>query len=107
MGDREHEGRRRRRSVRDDHLPSMNRIADADAAAVMDRDPGGAAYGVDKRVQEGPVGDGVAPIAHPFRLVARRCHGPGIQVVASDDKVRFPPNSEQRIRSTSNLGELQ
>ena len=46
-------------SATSDH-PGVDRVADADAAAVMERDPAGAAGGVEQGVEQRPVGDGVA-----------------------------------------------
>ena len=41
-------------------------VADAHAAAVMERHPGGAAHGIDQRVQDRPVADGIGAVAHAF-----------------------------------------
>ena len=41
-------------------LPGVDGAADADAAAVVDAHPGGPGRGVDQRVEQRPVGDGVA-----------------------------------------------
>ena len=72
------------RAVGDDHHAGMQRVADADAAAVMDRHPGGAGRCVEQRVQDRPVGDRVAAIAHAFRLAVRRRHRSGIEMIAAD-----------------------
>jgi len=45
------------------HLAGMDRAADPYPSAVMDADPGCPGCGVDQRVEEGPVGDGVAAVA--------------------------------------------
>src|SRR6185436_2691955 len=42
--------------------------AHADAAAVVDGDPGGAAGDVQQGVQDGPVGDGVGAVGHRLGL---------------------------------------
>ena len=44
-----------RRAVADDDHAGMLRIADADAAAVMQRNPGGPARAVEQRVEQRPV----------------------------------------------------
>ena len=73
-----------RRAVGDDDHPGMNRVADADAAAVMHRHPGGAGGGVQQRVQNRPVGDGVAAVAHAFGLAVRRGDRSGVEMIAAD-----------------------
>ena len=47
------------------------RAADADAAAVVDRHPGGAGRDVDHRVEQRPVGDGVGAVEHRLGLAVR------------------------------------
>ena len=59
------------RSVRDDDHAGMLRIADADAAAIMNRNPGRAGRGVDERIQQRPIRDRVAAVDHPFGLAIR------------------------------------
>src|SRR5207237_4085622 len=73
-----------RRAVGDDDLASVQRISDSDAAAVVKRNPGRAARGVEKRIEDRPVGDGVGPVLHPLRLAERRRDAPRIEVVATD-----------------------
>src|SRR5919108_4110449 len=51
-------------AIGDDYLPRMERVANPDPAAVVERDPGGAARDVEHCVQDWPVGDGVASVAH-------------------------------------------
>src|SRR6187397_1254569 len=48
------------RPVGHDHLARMQRIADADAAAVVERDPRSSTGHVEQRVLDGPVGNGIA-----------------------------------------------
>ena len=55
--------RPRARCRRRRHLAGVDRLAHADAAAVMDRDPARAAGGVEQRVQQRPVGDRVGAVA--------------------------------------------
>ena len=77
------------RAVGHDDHSGVQRVADADAAAMMDRDPRGPARRVEQRVQHRPVGDGVAAIAHPFCLAVGRGHRSGVEVVAADDDRRL------------------
>ena len=59
------------RAVGDDHHAGVERIADADAAAVVGPRPSVAPLdGVEQRVQDRPVGDGVAAVAHAFGFAA-------------------------------------
>ena len=52
------------------------------------RHPGGAADGVDERVEQRPVGDRVGAVAHRLGLAVRRGDGAGVEVVAADDDGR-------------------
>jgi urocanate hydratase len=51
--------------------PGMGVIRHADATAVMDRHPRGAGRRVHQGVEDRPVRDGVAPVAHRLRLAER------------------------------------
>ncbi len=42
-----------------------------------------------KRVQQGPVGDGIRAIFHGFGLAVGRGHGAGVEVIAPDDHRRL------------------
>jgi hypothetical protein len=77
------------RAVGDDHLPGVQRVADAHAAAVVERDPARAAGDVQQRVQDRPVGDGVAAVLHRLGLAEGRGHRAGVQVVAADHDGRL------------------
>ena len=55
-----------------------------DAAAVVDRDPGGAAGDVDHRVEQRPVGHRVGAVAHRLGLALGRGDRAGVEVVAAD-----------------------
>src|SRR5207244_5834237 len=55
-------------AVGDDDHAGVERVADADAAAVVDADPRRAGRGVEQRVQHRPVGDGVGAVAHRLGL---------------------------------------
>ena len=51
---------------------AVERVADADSAPVMDRDPGRAGRCVHQGIEDRPVGDRVAAVAHAFRLAEGR-----------------------------------
>ena len=51
----------------------MLRKTDAYTAAVVNRNPRCAGSGVDERVEQRPVGDGVAAVEHAFRFPIGRC----------------------------------
>jgi hypothetical protein len=76
-------------AVADHHHAGVLRIAHADAAAVVQADPGRAARGVEQGVQQWPVADGVAAVAHRFGLAVGRGHRAAIEVVAADHDRRF------------------
>ena len=77
------------RAVGDDDHAGVQRVADADAAAVVDRHPGGAARRVEQRVEDRPVGDGVAAVAHAFGFAVGRRDRPGVEMIAADDDRRL------------------
>jgi hypothetical protein len=96
-----------RRAVGDDDLAGVEAVADAHAAAVVVADPGRAADGVDQRVEDGPVGDGVGAVAHALRLAVGAGHRPGVQMVAADDDGRFDgPAGHQFVEQQPGLGPL-
>ena len=64
--------------------PGPRKSADADAAAVVDRDPGGPAGGVDEGVEQRPVGDGVGAVEHRLGLAVGRRDRAAVEVVAAD-----------------------
>ena len=76
-------------AVRDDDHPGVDRVADPDAAAVVDAHPGRARGDVDERVQDRPVGDRVRAVAHRLGLAVRRGDRAGIEVVAADHDRRL------------------
>src|SRR6185437_9374805 len=80
---------RRGRAVADDHHARVLRVAYADAAAVVDRDPGSAARRAEQRVEERPVGHRVAAVAHRLGLAVRARDGARIEVVAADHDGRL------------------
>ena len=55
-------------AVTDNHHPRMLRKAHADTAAMMQADPGCPARGIEERIQERPVRDGIRTVLHPLRL---------------------------------------
>src|SRR5579884_58494 len=75
-------------AVHDGHLTGMLRVANSDAASVMHRDPTGAGRGVQKRVENGPVGDRVAAVAHAFRFTVRRSDGAAVEMIAANHNRR-------------------
>ncbi len=48
----------------------------------------GAARRIQQRIQDGPIGNRVAAVEHPFGLPVRRRHRAGIEMVAADDDRR-------------------
>ena len=68
----------------DDHARVL-RVAHAHATAVVQADPGGAARGVEQRVEQRPVAHGVGAVLHAFGLAVGAGHAAGVQVVAADD----------------------
>src|SRR5699024_700100 len=76
-------------AVADDDQTGVLAVAHADAAAVVEADPGGAAGSVEQRVEDGPVADGVAAVAHGFGFAVGAGDGAGIQVIAADHDRRL------------------
>ena len=76
-------------AVGDDDHAGVDRVADPDAAAVVDADPGRARRHVDERVQDRPVGDRVGAVAHRLGLAVRRGDRAGVEVVAPDHDRRL------------------
>jgi len=72
-------------AVRDDDHSRVERVADPDAAAVMDAHPRRAGSDVEKRVEDRPVRDRIGTVAHRLGLAVGRRHRPGVEVVATDD----------------------
>jgi len=76
-------------AVADDNLASMERVADADSAAVVVADPGGAGNSVEEGVENGPVGNGIGAVFHRLGFPVGRCHGSCVKVIAPDDDGGF------------------
>mmetsp|Transcript_6403 Transcript_6403/g.26196 ORF Transcript_6403/g.26196 Transcript_6403/m.26196 type:complete len:559 (+) Transcript_6403:860-2536(+) len=72
----------------DDHAGVL-RIAHADTAAMVQADPGGAAGRVEQRVQQRPVGHGVAAVLHRLGLAVGAGDRAAVEVVAADDDGRL------------------
>src|SRR5713226_8556050 len=78
-----------RRAIRDGDHAGVDRVSDADASAVMDRDPRRAGGCVHERVQDRPVRDGVAAVAHVLGFAERRGDRPRVEVIAADNDGRL------------------
>src|SRR5207248_9530846 len=72
------------RAVADDDLARVLRIAHADAAAVMKRDPRGAACAVEERIEHRPVGNRVRAVAHRLGLAVRDRYRARVRLIATD-----------------------
>ena len=85
----------------------MDRVADAHAAAVVHRHPRRAGDGVEKGVEDRPVGDRIRAVAHGLRLTIRRCDGAGVEVVPSDhDRRLHLPLGDEAVEQQTRLGPL-
>src|SRR5258708_5339970 len=78
-------GRSRIRAVRHDDHSGMDAIAHSDPAAMMKAYPGGSAGGIDKGVENGPVGYGIASVEHRLRFAVGRGNGAGVEMITTDD----------------------
>ena len=79
---------RRLGAVAHDDDAGVLRVAHADAAAMVNRHPGGAARGIQQRVQQGPIRDRIGAVAHRFGFPIRARHRARVQVIAADDDGR-------------------
>src|ERR1700682_2426452 len=77
------------RAIRDGDLAGVLRVADADAAPVMNGDPGSAARSIYQRVQQRPVRYGIGPVEHGFRFAVRRRNGAAVQMITPNHNWRF------------------
>src|SRR5690606_39743878 len=75
-------------AVADDHHATVLRIAHAYAAAMVQAHPRGAAGDVEHGVEQGPVADCVAAVAHGLGLAVGRGDAAAVEVVASDHQDR-------------------
>src|SRR3989344_1856272 len=71
-------------AVADNHHARVLGEAHADAAAVVQGNPGRAACGVEQGVEQWPVGHGIGTVLHRFGFAVRAGNRTGIQVVATD-----------------------
>ena len=81
--------RRQVGAVGDAHHARVDRAPDADAAAVVDRDPRRARCGVHQRVEQRPVGDRVGLVGHALGLAVGRRDRARVEVVAADHDRRL------------------
>ena len=78
-----------RGSVGDNHHAGMLRIADPDAAAVMQRDPRRPAGTVEQRIEQRPVGHRIRAVAHRFGFAVRARNRAAVEMIAADDDRRL------------------
>src|SRR5882672_9845445 len=76
-------------AVGDCDLPGVQRVPDAHAAAVVDRNPGRARGSVNQSIQQWPVSDRIAAVFHTLRLAKRRCDRTAIEMIAPNHYWRF------------------
>lgn len=76
-------------AVADDHDAAVLAEAHADAAAVVEADPGGAAGDVEHRVEQRPIADGVAAVLHGFGFAVGAGDAAAVEMIAADDDGRF------------------
>ena len=67
----------------------MLRVTDADAAAIVNRNPGCARRGVDERVKQRPISNGIATVDHSFGFAIGRRDRSGVEMIASDHNRRL------------------
>ena len=83
----------------------VDRVADPDAAAVVDADPRRARRRVQERVQDRPVGDRIGAVAHRLGLAVGRGDRTGVEVVASDhDRRRDGARANELVDREACLG---
>ncbi len=80
---------RRLGAVGDDDHAGVDRVADADATAVMDADPRRSGCDVDERIQDRPVGDRVRAVEHRLGLAVRRRDGARVEMITPDHHRRL------------------
>jgi hypothetical protein len=76
-------------SVGHNDLASMKAVTHTHATAMVKTDPGRPAGRVEKRIQDWPVGDGIAAISHGFGLSVRRSDTSAIKMIATNNNRRF------------------
>src|SRR5262249_56980017 len=75
-------------AVSDAYLTGVDRPADSDAAAMVDRHPRCARGGIDEGVQQRPVGDGVRTVGHVLGLPVRGGDRAAIKMVPAEHHPR-------------------
>ncbi len=71
--------------VGDDDHPRMNRVSDSHSPAMVHGNPRRARRRVQECVQNWPVGDGIRPVAHRFRLPVRGGDRSRVEMIAAND----------------------
>ena len=84
-------------AVGDDDLARVLRVADAHAAAIVNRNPARAAGRIEQSIQQRPIGDGVRAVEHFFRFAIRRGDRAAIEVIAPDHDGRLQFASRDEI----------
>src|SRR5262249_50256661 len=77
------------RSVGDDHHAGMLGVADADAAAMVQRPRGGPARTMAQRIEKRPGGPRARAIAHRLGLAVRTSHRAAVEMIAADHDRRL------------------
>src|SRR5688572_32495463 len=91
-------------TIGDDDHAGVNRVSYPVAAAMVERDPAGAACRVEHGVEERPVRDRVRSVLHRLGLAVGRRDGPGIQMIAADyDRRADPASSHHPVETLAHL----
>src|SRR3954447_7611411 len=67
----------------------MNAVTHAYTAAMMQAYPTCTACGVDQRIQQRPIGNGIAAIEHGFGFAVGACNTSGIEMIAANNNRRL------------------
>src|SRR6266446_4410898 len=67
----------------------MQAVTDAHAAAVMKRNPAGAARGIQERIEDRPVSNCVRAVFHAFGFTVRGRNRSGVEMIAPNRDWRF------------------
>src|SRR5688500_7089876 len=81
------------RTIRNRHLSRVQRVANANSAAMMKRNPTRATRSVQQSIQDGPVSDCIRSVFHSFGFAKRRSNGTGVEMIA--------PNCDWRLQVAS------
>ena len=71
-------------AIRNRHLAGVQRIANAYATAVVDRNPGSSCGCVQQSIEQGPIGHGVAAVFHAFGFAEWRGDRAAIEMIAAN-----------------------